>query len=53
LLDSVKRLQPAVSATGKVTAEELDTTQAVLKLNGVLKQTFTLAEVFDGSLTNA
>ena len=53
LLDSVKRLQPAVSATGKVTAEELETTQAILKLNGVLNQTFTLAEVFDGSLTNA
>jgi NitT/TauT family transport system substrate-binding protein len=53
LLDSVKRLQPAVSATGKVTAEELDTTQAVLKQNGVLNKTFTLAEVFDGSLTNA
>ena len=53
LLDSVKRLQPAVSATGKVTAEELETTQAILKLNGVLNQTFTLADVFDGSLTNA
>jgi NitT/TauT family transport system substrate-binding protein len=51
LLDSVKRIQSAVSATGKVTAQELETTQAVLKLNGVLHKSITLAEVFDGSLT--
>jgi ABC-type nitrate/sulfonate/bicarbonate transport system substrate-binding protein len=49
LLDSVKRIQPAVSATGLVTAEELDATQSVLKLNGVLGKSFALAEVFDGT----
>jgi NitT/TauT family transport system substrate-binding protein len=49
LLDSVKRIVPAVSS-GPVTAEELDATQSVLKLNGVLKKTFALSEVFDGSL---
>jgi NitT/TauT family transport system substrate-binding protein len=49
LLDSVQRILPAVSATGRVTAEELDTTQGVLKLNGILNSNFTLAEVFDGS----
>ena len=50
LLDSVKRIQPAVSASGKVTAEELDTTQAVLKINGILDKSFSLGDVFDGSL---
>lgn len=53
LLDSVKRIQPAVSATGKVTAEELDTTQAVLKINGILDKNFSLDDVFDGSLVGA
>jgi NitT/TauT family transport system substrate-binding protein len=50
LLDSVKRIQPAVSASGQITEEELDATQAVLKLNGVLDKKLSLAEVFDGSL---
>jgi ABC-type nitrate/sulfonate/bicarbonate transport system substrate-binding protein len=50
LLDSVKRIQPAVSVTGQVTAEELGATQAVLKLNGVLDKTFALSDVFDSSL---
>lgn len=49
LLDSVKRIQPAVSS-GQVTDEELNATQAVLKLNGVLDKKLTLSEVFDGSL---
>jgi ABC-type nitrate/sulfonate/bicarbonate transport system substrate-binding protein len=53
LLDSVKRLQPAVSVTGKVTAQELDTTQAILKLNGILTRAFSLDEVFDGSLVGS
>ena len=53
LLDSVQRIQPAVSETGKMTAQQLETTQAVLKLNGFLQRTFTLAEVFDGSLIGA
>ena len=50
LLDSVKRVQPAVSITGQVTAEELEATQGVLRLNGVLDKTFALSEVFDSSL---
>ncbi len=50
LLDSVKRIQPAISASGQVTKAELDATQAVLKLNGVLGKDLALAEVFDGSL---
>jgi NitT/TauT family transport system substrate-binding protein len=49
LLDSVKRIQPAVSASGQVTAEELEATQSVLKLNGVLNKSFALADVFDGT----
>jgi NitT/TauT family transport system substrate-binding protein len=53
LLDSVKRIQPAVSASGKVTAEELETTQAVLKINGILDKNFSLSDVFDGSLVGA
>ncbi|WP_315835338.1 ABC transporter substrate-binding protein [Bradyrhizobium prioriisuperbiae] len=53
LLDSVKRIQPAVSASGKVTAEEFDTTQAVLKINGILDKSFSLGDVFDGSMVGA
>ena len=49
LLDSVKRMQPAVSATGKVTKEELDATQGILKSNGFLTRNFDLNEIFDGS----
>jgi NitT/TauT family transport system substrate-binding protein len=53
LLDSVKRIQPAVSETGKLSPGEFDTTQALLKLNGFLTSSFAIADVFDGSFTNA
>jgi NitT/TauT family transport system substrate-binding protein len=48
LLDSVTRMRPAVSETGKVSAAELDSTQDILKLNGILTKSFTLNEIFDG-----
>lgn len=51
LLDSVKRIQPAVSETGKITPSELETTQALLKLNGFLNKSYALEDVFDGSFT--
>src|SRR4029077_18306384 len=51
LLDAVKRMQPAVSASGRVTRAELDTTQEVLKVNGILNTTFSLGDVFDDSFT--
>jgi hypothetical protein len=50
LLDSVKRIQPAVSETGRMTPSELETTQALLKLNGFLNKSYTMEEIFDGSL---
>lgn len=53
LLDSVKRIQPAVSESGKITPSELDITQALLKMNGFLSNSYNLADVFDGSFTNA
>jgi len=51
LLDSVKRIQPAVSETGKVTPGEFETTQALLKMNGFLTSTFAMEDVFDASFT--
>ncbi|MGY3609320.1 MULTISPECIES: ABC transporter substrate-binding protein [unclassified Bradyrhizobium] len=51
LLDSVKRIHPAVSETGKITSAEFDTTQALLKMNGFLNTPFVIADVFDGSFT--
>lgn len=51
LLDSIRRIQPAVSATGKITPNEFDTTLALLKMNGFLTSSFTIADVFDGSFT--
>jgi ABC-type nitrate/sulfonate/bicarbonate transport system substrate-binding protein len=50
LLDSIARMKPAVSETGKMGAEELNATQAILKSNGFLDKTFALNEIFDGSL---
>jgi NitT/TauT family transport system substrate-binding protein len=51
LLDSVKRIQPAVSETGKISANELEITQALLKMNGFLTKPFSMNDVFDGSFT--
>jgi hypothetical protein len=51
LLDSVKRIQPAVSETGKITSSEFETTQALLKMNGFLISSFAMEDVFDGSFT--
>ncbi|MEP9354635.1 ABC transporter substrate-binding protein [Xanthobacter sp. KR7-65] len=52
LVDAIGRLKPAVSTTGAVTKAELDATQAVLEMNGFLKRSFTLNEVFDASASN-
>jgi NitT/TauT family transport system substrate-binding protein len=51
LIDSVKRMQPAISETGKISVGELDTTQGLLKMNGFLTSSFAIADVFDGSFT--
>jgi NitT/TauT family transport system substrate-binding protein len=51
LLDSVRRMKPAISETGKLTAAEFDTTQALLKMNGFLSKPFSIDEVSDGSFT--
>ena len=53
LLEGVKRVKQAVSATGVVDAAQLDLTQKVLEVNGVLKKRMQLAEVFDGSFATA
>jgi NitT/TauT family transport system substrate-binding protein len=53
LLDSVKRIQPAVSGTGQITPGELEITQTLLKMNGFLNNSYNLADVFDGSFTKA
>jgi hypothetical protein len=46
-------MQPAVSASGRVTRAELDTTQEVLKVNGILNTTFSPGDVFDDSFTGS
>jgi NitT/TauT family transport system substrate-binding protein len=53
LLDSVKRIRPAVSQNGKVSKEELDATQDILKFNGILTRSFSLNEIFDGNFAAA
>ena len=53
LLDSVKRTPAGCFGLRSSHRGGVDATQAVLKLNGVLDKKMTLAEVFDGSLTNA
>lgn len=49
LLEAVRRVQPAISRTGRVTAADVEITQKLLKLNGVLTKSFSLADVFDPS----
>ena len=53
LLEGVKRVKQAVSTTGLVDAAQLDLTQKVLEVNGVLKRRIALAEVFDASFVTA
>lgn len=49
LLEGVRRVQPAVSRSGLVGPEELETTQTLLAQNGILTRSFALDEVFDAS----
>lgn len=49
LMDGINRLKPAVSATGKIDQMELETTQKVLRMNGIINKSFTLEDVFDPS----
>jgi ABC-type nitrate/sulfonate/bicarbonate transport system substrate-binding protein len=53
LLEGVRRVKQAVSPTGLVDAAQLDTTQKLLEVNGVLKKKMQLAEVFDPSFITA
>lgn len=53
LLEGVRRVKQAVSATGTVDAALLDNTQKVLEVNGVLKRKLALAEIFDASFLKA
>ena len=53
LIDAIKRLQPAVSRTGRIEAVELQATQDVLRVNGFLSRSFALNEVFDPSFVGA
>lgn len=49
LLEGVRRVKQAVSPTGAVDAAMLETTQKVLAVNGVLKKTMALADIYDPS----
>jgi NitT/TauT family transport system substrate-binding protein len=49
LVEGIRRVQTAVSKTGRVEAFELASTQDLLKLNGFLSRPFTLDEIFNGS----
>jgi len=53
LWEGVRRVKQAVSPTGLVDAAQLDATQKLLEVNGVLKRRMNLAEVFDGSFVSA
>ena len=48
LVEGCSKVKAAVSADGKVSAEELRFTMDVLRTNGFLEEEFTLADVFDG-----
>lgn len=53
LLEGVRRVKQAVSASGAIDAALLENTQKVLEVNGVLKKKLALADVFDASFLNA
>jgi ABC-type nitrate/sulfonate/bicarbonate transport system substrate-binding protein len=53
LLEGVRRVKQAVSATGVVDTAQLDLTQKVLEVNGVLKKRMALADIFDASFAAA
>ena len=53
LEDSVRRMKPAISRSGRIEKADLDATQDLLKTNGVLKQRFDLPDVFDASFITA
>ncbi|MEZ0309484.1 MAG: ABC transporter substrate-binding protein [Ramlibacter sp.] len=53
LLEGVRRVKQAVSATGTIDAALLENTQKVLEVNGVMKKKLVLADVFDSSFIKA
>jgi NitT/TauT family transport system substrate-binding protein len=53
LLEGVKRVQPAVSRTGRLNEQEFATTQGILRQNGILTKEFKLGDVFDPSFLAA
>ena len=53
LLDAIKRVQPAISRSGRLVEADVDVTQRLLRMNGMLTASFTLADVFDPSFVPA
>jgi NitT/TauT family transport system substrate-binding protein len=53
LLEGVRRVKQAVSPTGLVDAAQLELTQKVLEVNGVLKKKMAVADVFDATFVTA
>jgi NitT/TauT family transport system substrate-binding protein len=53
LVEGVRRVKQAVSATGTVDAALLENTQKVLEVNGVMKKKLVLADIFDSSFMKA
>lgn len=49
LVDAIAGIKPAVSKSGRVDSNELESTQDVLALNGFLNKRFTTNEVFNGT----
>jgi NitT/TauT family transport system substrate-binding protein len=53
LMEGVRRVKQAVSATGTIDAALLENTQKVLEVNGVMKKKLVLADIFDASFMKA
>jgi len=53
LVEGIRRVQPAVSKTGRIEAAELETTQALLRMNGFMERSVSLQEVFNGRFLTA
>lgn len=53
LREGVRRVQPAVSRSGRIENQEFDITQSILRQNGVLTKEFQLSDVFDASFLSS
>lgn len=53
LVEGIRRVQPAVSKTGRIEAAELENTQALLKMNGFLTRPVSMEEIFNGRFLTA